>query len=52
MDLTHKANLAYYTGSTVIEKENRDSLMEKLESYPGMYYADIEVNGFVLVEKV
>lgn len=51
MDAKHKAQIVFYTGETVVEKEHVDAVMEELENYNGTFYSDIEMNGLVLIQK-
>lgn len=51
MDAKHKAELVYYTGETVVEKEHVKSVMKELEKYNGTFYSDFEMNGLVLIQK-
>lgn len=51
MDAKYKAEVVAYTGETVVEKEHVSSIMKELEKYNGTFYADIEMNGLVLIQK-
>ena len=46
-----KAELIHYTGETVVEKHLVPAVMRELEQYNGVFYADIEMNGLVLIQK-
>lgn len=47
----HKADLVYATGNACVEEELAPLVMKALESYDGVYYDDIRMNGLVLIEK-
>jgi hypothetical protein len=51
MDAKYKAELVFYTGETVVEKEHVNAVMKELESYNGTFYNDFEMNGLVLIQK-
>ena len=51
MDAKYKAELVYYTGDTVVEKEYVPAVMEELKAYNGTFYSDFEMNGLVLIRK-
>lgn len=51
MDAKYKAEVVFYTGETIVEKEHASAVMKELESYNGIFYADIEMNGLVLIQK-
>jgi len=51
MTAKDRARLIHYTGSTVIEKEKVDEVMEELKDYNGNYSSDFEMNGLVLIER-
>ncbi|WP_180953872.1 hypothetical protein [Bacillus sp. M6-12] len=51
MDAKYKAELVVYTGETIVEKEHVPAVMKELEAYNGTFYSDIEMNGFVLIQK-
>lgn len=51
MNAKDKAELVYYTGETVVEKEHVSAVMKELEAYNGIFYSDIEMNGLVLIQK-
>lgn len=47
----YKAQIIHISGGTVVEKALVPAVMKELEAYNGIYYADIEMNGLVLIEK-
>jgi hypothetical protein len=51
MNAKYKAELVYYTGETVVEKEHVSTVMKELEEYNGIFYSDFEMNGLVLIQK-
>ena len=51
MNAKDKAELAYYTGETVVEKHLVPEVLRELEKYNGVFHADIEMNGLVLIQK-
>ena len=52
MDVKYKAELVYYTGDTVVEKEYAPAVMKELsENYNGTFYDDFEMNGLVWIKK-
>lgn len=46
-----KAQDIWATGSGVVSKEDVPSVMKELEKTGDLFYADIEMNGLVLIEK-
>lgn len=51
MDAKHKAQIAAFTGETVVEKELVPAIMKELENYNGIFYSDVEMNGLVLIQR-
>ena len=52
MDVKYKAELVYYTGDAVVEKEYAPAVMEELrKNYNGTFYDDFEMNGLVWIKK-
>jgi hypothetical protein len=51
MNAKYKAELVYYTGETIVEKEHAPAVMKELEVYNGTFYADIEMNGLILIQR-
>lgn len=51
MDAKYKAELVFYTGETIVEKDQVPEVMEELQRYNGTFYSDFEMNGLVLIQK-
>ena len=52
MNIKDKAELVYYTGDAVVEKEYAPAVMEELrKNYNGTFYDDFEMNGLVWIKK-
>ena len=52
MNVKDKAEMVYVTGETVVDKKYAKEVMDYLEgNYNGIFYADIEMNGLVLIQK-
>lgn len=51
MNVKDKAELIYVTGESVVEKQHVEAVMKELENYNGTFYADIEMNELVLIQK-
>lgn len=51
--IKNKADMAAYTGSTVVDNHLVDDVLKELENnYSGLYYGDITMNGLTIIEKV
>ena len=51
MNAKYKAELVFYTGETIVEKEQVPAVLKELEAYNGTFYSDIEMDGLVLIQK-